>query len=63
MKKILLLISATILISTGFSNCSTDDYDCGTHNGKTLYKGPKGGCYYYNGSDNKTYVDRSLCNC
>lgn len=25
-------------------------------------RGPRGGCYYINGSGNKTYVDRSLCN-
>ncbi len=36
---------------------------CGTHNGHTLYKGPEGGCYYYNSNGNKTYVDRSECNC
>lgn len=36
---------------------------CGTHNGNTLYTGPQGGCYYYNSNGNKTYVDRSECNC
>lgn len=36
---------------------------CGSHNGKTLYKGSEGGCYYYNTSGKKTYVDRSECNC
>ncbi|MFY0631183.1 MAG: hypothetical protein JXR05_12435 [Flavobacteriaceae bacterium] len=36
---------------------------CGTYNGHTLYTGPQGGCYYYNSSNNKTYVDRSNCNC
>lgn len=25
-------------------------------------RGPRGGCYYINGSGRKTYVDRSLCN-
>ncbi len=25
-------------------------------------RGPRGGCYYWNSSGNKTYVDRSLCN-
>ena len=25
-------------------------------------RGPRGGCYYINGSGGKTYVDRSLCN-
>lgn len=37
--------------------------DCGTHNGKALHRGPDGGCYYYNSSGNKTYVDRSECRC
>ncbi|MDJ1483487.1 PKD domain-containing protein [Cytophagaceae bacterium YF14B1] len=36
---------------------------CGTHNGKPLYKGPQGGCYYINSNGNKTYVDRSECKC
>ncbi len=39
------------------------DYPCGYHNGKRLYKGPQGGCYYINSNGNKTYVDRSECNC
>ncbi|WP_370398413.1 hypothetical protein [Tenacibaculum dicentrarchi] len=37
------------------------DWECGTHNGKTLHTGPKGGCYYINSNGNKTYVDRSEC--
>lgn len=36
---------------------------CGTHNGKQLYKGADGGCYYINSNGNKTYVGRSECNC
>jgi hypothetical protein len=28
-----------------------------------LTKGSKGGCYYINKNGNKTYVDRSYCNC
>lgn len=39
------------------------EWECGTHNGNTLYTGPQGGCYYYNSNNNKTYVDRSECNC
>ncbi len=38
-------------------------FKCGYHNGKKLYKGPKGGCYYINSNGNKTYVDRKKCNC
>lgn len=38
------------------------EWTCGTHNGNTLWTGPRGGCYYYNSNNNKTYVDRSECN-
>lgn len=41
--------------STGGSSSS----GCG--NGRTLHKGPKGGCYYINSKGNKVYVDRSCC--
>lgn len=34
-----------------------------THNGKELWTGLEGGCYYKNSNGNKTYVDRSECNC
>jgi hypothetical protein len=37
--------------------------NCGYHNGHKLYKGPDGGCYYINSNGNKTYVNRSECNC
>lgn len=37
--------------------------DCGYHNGNQLYLGPQGGCYYINSNGNKTYVDRSECDC
>jgi hypothetical protein len=36
---------------------------CGTYNGKSLFKGSDGGCYYINSNGNKTYVSRSLCRC
>ncbi len=39
------------------------EWRCGTHNGNTLYTGPRGGCYYYNSNNNRTYVDRSECSC
>lgn len=42
---------------------STGDAKCGFYKGKQLYIGPKGGCYYINSNGNKTYVDRSNCNC
>lgn len=62
MKKIACIL---LLIATSYG-CSKDDSGekaCGTHNGQQLYKGPEGGCYYINSNDNKTYVDRSECNC
>jgi endonuclease G, mitochondrial len=36
---------------------------CRLYNGKPLYIGPKGGCYYINSNNNKTYIDRALCGC
>ena len=53
--------SSTSGSSSGSS--STADVKCNIHNGKQLYKGPQGGCYYINSNGNKTYVDRSECNC
>lgn len=45
------------------SGCVDSVSPCGTYNGKSLREGPKGGCYYINSNGNKTYVDRSYCNC
>lgn len=63
MTKIILLF----LFVSSFTACDSQEEfsesKCGTHNGKTLYTGPQGGCYYYNSNGNKTYVDRSECNC
>ncbi len=65
--------SLLLLLALSFSLCltscedddssSNDPIECGTHNGKQLYKGPEGGCYYMNSNGNKTYVDRSECDC
>ena len=75
MRKIkILLITVIICGSVTFSNgCSSSDdshtsdtgtnVSCGTYNGHTLYKGPNGGCYYYNSSQKKVYVDASHCQC
>jgi len=38
-------------------------WNCGIYNGKVVYTGPLGGCYYINSNGNKTYVDRSYCSC
>ena len=64
-----------MLFTIGYS-CDKEDYSptnttistysdskCGTYNGHQLWIGPRGGCYYYNSNHNKTYVDRSYCNC
>lgn len=40
-----------------------EEWPCGFYNGNRLRTGPKGGCYYINSNNNKTYVDRSFCNC
>jgi hypothetical protein len=59
-------------ISTFYSNTvgisslsihEPEEWPCGTHNGSQLTTGKKGGCYYINSNGNKTYVDRSECNC
>ncbi|NBB20466.1 DNA/RNA non-specific endonuclease [Runella sp. CRIBMP] len=39
------------------------DTKCRQYNGRQLYIGKSGGCYYINSNGNKTYVDRDLCNC
>lgn len=37
---------------------------CGTHEGKNLYKGKNGGCYYLKTKKKvKVYVDNTLCKC
>ncbi len=78
MKKHLLVILISLTLACGKSSDTDTDTDttppgsnnggggstgCGTYNGKTLYKGTDGGCYYYNSNGNKTYVDRSKCHC
>lgn len=70
MRKFRFIIFLLALLSISTSNCTEEsdengssDYPCGFHNGKQLYTGPKGGCYYFNSNGNKTYVDRSECNC
>lgn len=76
MKKLILIIAIFCAFNCSTSDTS-DDYNststgsgsgssgsgCGTYNGHTLHLGPQGGCYYINSSGNKTYVDRSECQC
>ena len=72
MKKNTIIFTLLIGLSS-FISCDSSESDnkeetrtewrCGTHNGKLLWTGPQGGCYYKNSNGNKTYVDRSECNC
>lgn len=68
--KIISLFNTTVLVilltaCSTYEDVSSGNYQttCGTYNGHQLYSGPKGGCYYINANNNKTYVDRSYCNC
>ncbi len=67
MKKIftLLLVAGSLALGTSCAKESSapSTPNCGTHQGKQLYLGPQGGCYYLNSSGNKEYVARNLCNC
>jgi len=70
MRKLIVLFFLATLISCAKSETAEDpssssasDKKCGTYNGKQLYLGAQGGCYYYNSNGNKTYVDRSECRC
>lgn len=64
MKKILFVLLIALSISCGDDNVSSSGSGTGCyHNGKELHRGPQGGCYYWNSNNNKTYVDRSECDC
>ena len=58
------LIIIFLLFTWALVGCTEkNNNSCGYHNGNELIKGPDGGCYYINSNGNKTYVDRSECNC
>ena len=71
MKKIKLLSISILLFCFISFSCSSSDEEadvyCGTKvvsdQSVDLWLGPRGGCFYYNVNNNKTYVDRSECNC
>lgn len=41
----------------------TVNSNCKKLNGRELYVGRDGGCYYFTSGNKKTYVDRNLCDC
>lgn len=70
MKKLTTLLiaalTAVLLITCTKKDKNKDEeYErvCGEYHGKTLYTGPKGGCYYKQSDGDKTYVDRKYCKC
>lgn len=51
------LASPTTGSGSGGSSGGTTTGGCpATHNGHTVYTGPRGGCYYINSKGNKTYI-------
>ncbi|MCC6721964.1 MAG: hypothetical protein IT243_07155 [Bacteroidia bacterium] len=37
---------------------------CGKYNGRNIYKGKNGGCYYLKGKNHqKIYIDKKYCKC
>jgi hypothetical protein len=66
MKKIILISVLTLFFSVSLISCEADG-DCGTKTvsgvSKSLNKGPEGGCYYINDNGNKSYVERTDCQC
>lgn len=63
--KMFFLAAMALVLSGPLNSCgpAASDKSCGTYNGKRLYLGPKGGCYYLNSSGSKEYVDRNFCAC
>lgn len=51
------------IYSCGREEAHEQERECGVYNGKVLYTGPRGGCYYKQTDGEKTYVDRSNCKC
>ena len=70
MKKLLILLCVFFLACDGGDsdeNTDTSEYFCKEVEVsgvlRKLYVGPRDGCYYYNSNGNKSYVDRTLCQC
>lgn len=62
MKKLLYVLCTVMALSCSSDADSSGGVPC-YYNGHLLHRGPQGGCYYYNSSGDKVYVDRSYCNC
>jgi hypothetical protein len=61
MKATLTALCAGVIL---LASMSFKPIPCGKHNGKNLYKGEKGGCYYLKGKKKeKVYIDRKFCKC
>lgn len=71
MKKVKLVLFLGLISMLSFSSCekevdsndNSSSGNCGWYNDKPTYKGPQGGCYYWNSNGNKTYVDAQYCPC
>ena len=67
MKKLVVIWVLLISFFLAFSCYGQNDIPCGFYEVseelKKLNIGSRGGCYYYTPSGNKSYVDRSYCNC
>lgn len=58
MKTLLVAILSFFLLSGGKHE------PCGKYNGKNIYKGKDGGCYYLKGKDHrKIYIEKKHCKC
>jgi hypothetical protein len=63
-----IFVVAIVASTIGGTSCATKPTesggttDCGTLDGKQLYKDVEG-CYYLNGSGGKEYVSSSNCRC
>ena len=66
MRTFLMIITVLSLCSVYSASVSDKDKKCGQWEGRQLYQGEKGGCYYIkikNKKRTKIYVDKVKCNC
>jgi hypothetical protein len=61
MKKIIASLTA---LSLCLFLISAKPKPCGKYNGRNIYKGEKGGCFYLKGKKKeKVYIDKKFCKC